>query len=362
MIISVDLQRQIFEFNPAAEREFGYARSEVLGRAVDMLYAEPAEGAALSAQTLRTGFSGELWNRRKDGTRFCAYVSASPLHDAGGAVVGLMGISRDITEQKRAREALQRAHADLEQLNRELDQLNRELEGKVRQRTADLRAAYEDTLDALVLALDAREHATAGHSRRVAVYCLELALRAGMPHTALENIYRGALLHDIGKIGVPDAVLLKPGRLDPDERRVIEQHVLIGARLLERVGYLRSAIAIPRFHHERYDGGGYMAGLTGDAIPPEARAFAIVDVYDALRSARPYKPARSHTEALAVIRNGAGREFDPRLCEAFTAISPQRWQSLADVAARTDRFDEVLAACRADSPDQLAAARPNEGF
>ncbi|MCG3128504.1 MAG: hypothetical protein CHACPFDD_03393 [Phycisphaerae bacterium] len=347
MIISVDLQRRIFEFNPAAERQFGYARHEVLGRPVDMLYAEPAEGAALSAQTLRCGFCGELWNRRKDGTRFCCYVSASPLHDASGAVVGLMGISRDITEQRRSREALQQAHADLEKLNGELDELNRALEGKVRQRTAELRAAYDDTLDALVLALDAREHATAGHSRRVAVYCVELALRCGLSDGALENIYRGALLHDIGKIGVPDAVLLKPGRLDDAERRVIEQHVVIGARLLERVGYLQSATTIPRFHHERYDGGGYVAGLAGEAIPPEARAFAIIDVYDALRSQRPYKPALGHDDARKVIRGGAGREFDPRMCAAFADVSEQRWAALAGVAGRTDRFDEVLAACRA---------------
>ncbi len=172
-----------------------------------------------------------------------------------------------------------------------LETWNQRLEEQVRERTAELHAAYEDTLNALVVALDRREHATAGHSRRVAAYCLYLALELGIPDDELENVYHGALLHGIGKIGVPDAVLLKPGKLTAHERRLIEQHIPIGCELLEEIGYLTLALSIPRYHHERHDGLGYAEGLAGDSIPMEAKAFAIIDTYDALRCARvPTKP------------------------------------------------------------------------
>ncbi len=339
MIISVDLDRRIIEFNPAAEAAFGYRRDEMLGKPVDVLYADPVSGSKLSRQAALARFQGEVRNRRKNGETFFCYVSACPLHDAQGNVIGLMGISRDITEQKAQQEALRRAHD-------ELARWNRELEEKVRQRTAAVRAAYDDTLDALVLALDARESATAGHSRRVAMYCVYLAQDAGMSVGALEPLYRGALLHDIGKIGVPDAVLLKPGKLTPEEREVIETHVNIGGRLLGEIGYLANSIAIPQYHHERWDGTGYSAGLAGEEIPLAARIFAIVDVYDALRSDRPYKSAMDHAAASRTIVCEAGRHFDPAVVAKFQAVSERAWESLTEAAQRAERFDDVLTACR----------------
>ncbi len=227
----------------------------------------------------------------------------------------------------------------------ELEKWNGVLETKVRERTDALYAAYEDTLGALIAALDSREYTTAGHSRRVATYCLFLALEVDVEHDQLENIYRGALLHDIGKIGVPDAVLLKPGPLEPEERRIIEQHVVIGARFLKKVGYLKAATAIPRWHHERYDGTGYCEGLMAEEIPLPARIFAIVDVYDALRSNRPYKSALPHEQAFEIIVRDAGKHFDPAITVLFHKIPQTIWQELADAAVSHEHFSEVLISC-----------------
>jgi putative nucleotidyltransferase with HDIG domain len=232
------------------------------------------------------------------------------------------------------------------QQNAELATWNRHLEEKVSERTNALDAAYQETLDALVLALDTREQATAGHSRRVAIYCLFLALEYGYPEEDLEHVYRGALLHDIGKIGIPDSVLLKRGKLEASERRVIEQHVAIGGRILQGISYLQSAISIPQYHHERYDGQGYGCGLVGAQIPLPARLFAIVDVYDALRSERPYKKALSHDQANAHINANAGKQFDPAAVAVFAAVPGATWDRLAEAALSVEHFTNVLIACQ----------------
>lgn len=340
MIISVDQQRRIIEFNPAAERVFGYAREEVLGRPVDVLYAEASRGSNVSQTALNTGFTGEVRNRKKNGEMFWSYVSASPLRDLEGRVVGLMGISRDITREREMEESLR-------QVSQSLAELNRDLEAKVEERTIALRQAYDDTLDALVLALDTREQATSGHSRRVAVCCLYLALECGVPTAELENLYRGAVLHDIGKIGIPDAILLKPAQLTPQERTRIEGHVKIGVNLLERIGYLSAAADIPRFHHERFDGRGYPHGLCGAAIPRAARIFSIIDVYDALRSARPYKAGMSHDSACAILLAERGQHFDPEVLDCFMRLPAETWGRLERISARLNCFQRVHRVCSA---------------
>jgi putative nucleotidyltransferase with HDIG domain len=227
----------------------------------------------------------------------------------------------------------------------ELELWNHSLEEKVRDRTNALQTAYDETLDALVVALDSREHATAGHSRRVALYCLFLAIEAGVGKENLDPLYRGALLHDIGKIGVPDAVLLKPGKLDPDERKIIEQHVVTGGVILRRIGFLKPAMPIPLYHHERFDGLGYSAGLSEDAIPIEARIFAVVDVYDALRSDRPYKSAMPHEKASDIIVADSGTHFDPRIVAAFQNVALTQWNELHRIADHIAHFHRAYEAC-----------------
>ena len=178
---------------------------------------------------------------------------------------------------------------------------------------AELEDAYDRTIEGWAMALDLRDEDTAGHSQRVTAMALDLAARLGVPEADRPHLRRGALLHDIGKMAVPDAILLKPGRLTPEEFAVVKLHPGNAYDMLKGIHYLQPALAIPRYHHERWDGGGYPEGLSGEAIPLEARIFAVVDVYDALTSDRPYRAAWSPMAALAHIEEGAGAHFDPQV-------------------------------------------------
>jgi HD-GYP domain-containing protein (c-di-GMP phosphodiesterase class II) len=193
---------------------------------------------------------------------------------------------------------------------------------------ADLSASYDSTLDALTAALDLRDRETEGHSRRVVEYTARLARQMGLPEPEIRSICRGALIHDIGKIGVPDAILLKPGLLDPDERRIIEKHPQAGYEMLLGVPYLAEEIPIVLAHQEHYDGTGYPFGLKGDQIPLGARLFAIADTFDALTSDRPYRHGRSCEAALAIIAQEAGRQFDPLAVAAVLAVPTQEWDTI----------------------------------
>jgi len=179
---------------------------------------------------------------------------------------------------------------------------------------------HDETLRALVDALDRRERETVGHSHRVATWTLLFAALCGVPRRRLAAIWAGALLHDVGKIAIPDRILLKHGRLDGRDWRVMRTHPDAGRALLARTKSLRDASAIPWCHHERWDGAGYPRGLRGARIPLAARLFAIVDVYDALRSRRPYKRAWSHRRSQALLAELAGSHFDPRLCRRFLLL------------------------------------------
>jgi putative two-component system response regulator len=183
--------------------------------------------------------------------------------------------------------------------------------------TADLAAAYDATLEGWVRALDMRDHETEGHTLRVTTMTMKLAEAIGVPEEDLDHVRRGALLHDIGKIGVPDAILHKPGRLDPSERLIIQQHTVWAHQMLAPIPFLQRAIDIPYCHHERWDGRGYPRGLSSTDIPLSARVFTVVDVWDALRSERPYKPAYSPETARAILSEDAGAHFDPMVADLF---------------------------------------------
>ncbi len=184
----------------------------------------------------------------------------------------------------------------------------------------DLEDAYDRTIEGWAMALDLRDEDTAGHSQRVTNLTLHLAEHLGLPDQDLHHMRRGALLHDIGKMAIPDAILLKPGKLTDDEFAVIKQHPDHAYNLLKDIPYLRPALHIPHHHHERWDGTGYPDGLTGEDIPLPARIFAVVDVYDALTSDRPYRPAWTHDAAIDHIRAQAGTHFDPRIVDAFLQV------------------------------------------
>ena len=187
----------------------------------------------------------------------------------------------------------------------------------------ELRAAYDATIEGWSRALDLRDKETEGHSRRVTERTLQLARAMGLPEGRLVHIRHGALLHDIGKMGVPDSILQKPGPLDEDEWSIMRRHTVAARDLLAPIAFLGPALSIPYSHHERWDGGGYPEGLAGEAIPLEARIFAVADVYDALTSDRPYRRAWTHRQALQHVRDGAGTHFDPRVVDAFLALQSE---------------------------------------
>ncbi len=200
-----------------------------------------------------------------------------------------------------------------------LEEMIRSKNAEVLAALDEIRRSYDFTLEALVAMLDAREFETRQHSVRVRELTLLLAGQLGIDGTALKDIGRGALLHDIGKIGIPDAVLLKPGAFTPDEFEVMKQHPSIGFAFLKGSSFLKPAAEIVLAHHEKFDGTGYPRGLRGEEICLGARIFAVVDVYDALRSPRRYKPALSAEASVDEIRRHSGTHFDPAVVEAFLA-------------------------------------------
>jgi putative nucleotidyltransferase with HDIG domain len=194
-----------------------------------------------------------------------------------------------------------------------------------------LAVSNRSMVNVLVRALDTRA-GEAGALRRVAGAATELAEPLGLTPAQREALELGALLHDIGEIRTPEALLRKPGALDPDERRVVEQHPAVGVEILEAVPLLTPALDIVGAHHERWDGSGYPQGLRDEAIPLTARIFAVVDALDAMTHDRPHRKARPVDEALMVVRDEAGKQFDPRIVEAALAMPAARWAALLGIA------------------------------
>lgn len=184
----------------------------------------------------------------------------------------------------------------------------------------ELIMAYDSTLEGWSRALDLRDKETDGHSRRVTELTMRLAMAMGIRGSDLIHVRRGAMLHDIGKMGIPDCILLKPGPLDAEERAIMEKHPVYAFELLSSIEFLRQALSIPYCHHERWDGGGYPRRLSGEQIPLAARIFAVVDVWDALISDRPYRPAWPREKSRLHILQQAEKHFDPRVVEAFLEI------------------------------------------
>jgi response regulator RpfG family c-di-GMP phosphodiesterase len=229
----------------------------------------------------------------------------------------------------------------------------KKLERKVRDRTAELRSAFKDiaqtyqnTLLALVAALDAREHETSDHSQRVVKYTIAIANRLSLQGVELEELGRGALLHDVGKIGVPDAVLLKPGKLTPEEWTEMRRHPDIGHQMIQGIPFLATPAVIVLSHQERFDGGGYPRKLRGEEIHIGARIFAVADTLDAMTSDRPYRKATSFENAMAEVQRCAGSQFDPEVVRAFADIGVD--------GLRKIRLD--MAQARARRPEEIAQA------
>lgn len=197
---------------------------------------------------------------------------------------------------------------------------NKRLSEGLQRSKRDLFHAYDVTLESLARALELRDRETEGHTRRVAELAVELGLRVGMQGEALVDLRRGAQLHDIGKMGIPDGILLKTQSLTKEEWAIMRKHTEYALDVLQPIEYLKNSLDVPYYHHEKWDGSGYPKGLKAEEIPLAARVFAIVDVWDALTSDRPYRKAWPQERALEFLQQQAGKHFDPRLLEIFLTM------------------------------------------
>ncbi len=250
--------------------------------------------------------SGEVTNmegyfRKKDGTHWIGLISARTI-EVNNELCAI-NIIRDITERKRAELDLKRAHEDL---------------AGAYKATVE---AYEATIEGWSRVLDLRDKETEGHTQRVTEATVNLARLLNIPEEEIIHVRRGALLHDIGKMAIPDNILQKPGPLNDEEWIEMRRHPVFAYEMLHPIVYLRRALDIPYCHHERWDGSGYPRGLKGEEIPLPARIFSIVDVWDALLSNRPYRKGLTEEYVLEYIKRQSGTAFDPRLVEAFLDIN-----------------------------------------
>jgi response regulator RpfG family c-di-GMP phosphodiesterase len=297
------------------------------------------------SDVLMPGMSGmEFLRQVKQRDPETAFIMITGLMDINTAVDSLRLGAFDFITKPFELPAMRRA-VDQALERRRLLMQNRchqeELEQKIRERTFELKEALNDveesykiTLEALVAALDAREHETQAHSQRVREYTLTMAQNLGLKSDDLTQIGRGALLHDVGKIGVRDSVLLKHGKLSEDEWIEMRKHPQIGYNILQSIEFLSPAAEIVLCHQERWDGHGYPNRLAQEDIPLGARIFAVVDTLDAMTSDRPYRKALSFEAAWNEIRECSGTQFDPRIVDAFLALPPESWIAIHDSVNR----------------------------
>lgn len=285
---------EYIEINEGFSMLTGYQPEDVVGRggALFNLWANHYENQAYLKQLRENGEINNMEGvfKKSDGTIWIGLISARTIEVKNELLV--ISITRDITARKRAELELQRAHADLAE-------------------------AYEATIEGWSRVLDLRDKETEGHTQRVTEMTLRLARALGVPEDELVHIRRGALLHDIGKMAISDTILQKPGPLNEDEWTQMRLHPEYAHHMLFPIAYLRPALDIPYCHHEHWDGTGYPRGLKGDEIPLAARIFAIIDVWDALLSNRPYRKGSKEEAVLDYVKKHAGTYFDPVLVDSF---------------------------------------------
>lgn len=275
-----------------------------------------------------------------DGFEVCRHLRADPrlaevpimlvtaLDDRGSRLRGIEAGADDFVTKPFDRDELRARVRTITRLNR-YRKLRDEHEQLI-EAHAELQDTYDATIEGWVSALDLRDKETEGHTQRVTTLAVRLARALSLPEAEVAQVRRGALLHDIGKLGVPDAILLKPGPLTEAEWVVMRQHPTNAFEWLYPILYLRPALDIPYGHHEKWDGTGYPRGLSGEAIPLAARLFALVDVWDALRSDRPYRAAWPVDKVRDHLRALSGTHFDPQLVEVFIEVASQEASAVAE--------------------------------
>ncbi|HET6510478.1 MAG TPA: HD-GYP domain-containing protein [Baekduia sp.] len=238
------------------------------------------------------------------------------------------GTITDVAVLQERLATVERSAADKEQqLERYAADL-RETFKRERERRHELRRSYMATVRALCNAVEARDAYTGKHAERVAAYGMEIAKELGAEFAEDPEVEFGFLLHDVGKVAVPDSILWKPEPLTTEERALMERHPIVGWEILSEIDFLGEAKLVVRHHHERWDGAGYPDGLAGEAIPLAARVFAVADVLDALTTVRPYRQPSSLDAARGMIAESSGTQFDPEVVDAFMEIAPARLDAI----------------------------------
>jgi PAS domain S-box-containing protein len=359
----VDGQLRVGAASPRLEAVLGLPAGLLVGRDLRAIYRDPADRVTLEFLLSRHAPPGEAPRDEEfhlplaSGGQLPVLMSASRISDAGHLLVTFTDISRLKENEAGMREhmsyisqlsdtaleqalALKRQNTQTEATanelrneaqrledeavklqvhSQELETVNRELERRVAERTAEIKQANLDAIYMLAVASEAKDHDTSAHVRRVRDLAEQTARALGFSDREAYDVGLAAVLHDVGKIHVPDAILTKPGPLTAEERETMQQHTLWGQRILPDRPFFRRARMIARSHHENLDGTGYPDNLAADAIPIEARIVHVVDVYDALTSPRVYKKAWSIDAALGELASKEGRHFDPKVTEALKA-------------------------------------------
>ncbi len=299
MIARLSTSGQMLYISPACQTILGYTPEELVGTSsFDIIHEE-------DRQNVRELFKGNHFDEtytisyralHKNGSYIWLETSARAILDRiSGSIIEIQSASRDITERKKGEKALQSAHIHLQE-------------------------AYERTIEGWVRALDLRDRETEGHTQRVTELTLKVARTLGFSEEELAHIRRGALLHDMGKMAIPDEILQKPGPLNETEWEKMRRHPMYAYEMLSPIEYLRPALDIPFCHHERWNGSGYPRGLKETEIPLVARLFAIVDVWDALCSDRPYRKKLPKKEVISYLREKSGNLFEPKLIDVFLSV------------------------------------------
>jgi PAS domain S-box-containing protein len=307
-ILSADAAGTIITWNRAAAMLYGYTEAEAVGESVNML-TPPAKmrerRRLLAAATLGEPRSAvDTQGLHRDGSLLEISLTLSRIVERG-AVVGFCAVSHDIGHRVRSRDRL---------------------EERFRERTNDLFRSRAETLHSLALAAELRDYDTAQHTKRVGENSAQVARELRLSRSFVRVMAQAAPLHDVGKIGIPDEILLKPGSLTQEERLTMEQHTVLGSKLLAgsegEILQLGEEIALT--HHERWDGSGYPAGVAGAQIPIAGRIVAVVDAFDAMTHDRPYRAARSIGEAESELSRCSGGQFDPAVVKAFLKLRRPR--------------------------------------